>query len=242
MLVPGGPAALLAIPPPVARVPAGWFEMGDVSGRPDEQPVRRVHVASFHLGLTPITNAQYAQAVAAGVVPAPPGLASPDFDRPLQPVTAIAWPEAQAFVAWLSLQTGARWRLPSEAEWEYAARGGLAGMPTAWGPCLPSGEVPLGPLRGPWLVGQGQPNGYGLFDMGTIVHEWCQDVYAPYADSPAPAAPPGAASRRSSRGGSWRHRVRHSRPAARSSLPEHLRYQDYGLRVLREGGGPSLGQ
>jgi formylglycine-generating enzyme required for sulfatase activity len=88
-------------------------------------------------------------------------------------------------------------------------------------------------------VGRGTPNGYGLLDIGTIVHEWCGDWYdagyyreAPRLDPRGPAE----GSRRSSRGGSWRHRVRWSPPSARSSLPPSYRYADYGFRVLREVG------
>ena len=106
--------------------------------------------------------------------------------------------------------------------------------PTAWGDALPPGEVPEGPLEGPWPVGRGTPNGYGLFDMGTIVHEWCADWYAPYGD--APRASPTRGARRASRGGSWRHRVRWSPPSARSSLPPSSRYADYGFRVLCASG------
>ena len=81
------------------------------------------------------------------------------------------------------------------------------------------------------------PNGYGLFDMGTIVHEWCLDWYRPDATvaGPDPMELPGPADgRRASRGGSWRHRVRWSSPSARSSLPPGFRYADYGFRVVQE--------
>jgi sulfatase modifying factor 1 len=88
-------------------------------------------------------------------------------------------------------------------------------------------------------VGQGTPNGYGLLDPGTIVHEWCLDWYSAhyYAVSP-PRDPrgPDAGERRSSQGGSWRHHVRWSPPAARSSLPPAFRYADYGFRVVLEIG------
>jgi formylglycine-generating enzyme required for sulfatase activity len=83
-------------------------------------------------------------------------------------------------------------------------------------------------------VGRGTANGYGILDMGTIVHEWCLDWYGAgyYAESPSvdPRGPDEGA-RRSSRGGSWRHHVRWSPPSARSSLPPAFRYADYGLRV-----------
>ncbi len=84
-------------------------------------------------------------------------------------------------------------------------------------------------------MGQGTPNGFGLLDPGTVVHEWCLDWYAPsyYAASPthAPRGPEEGA-RRASRGGSWRHKVRWSPPSARSSLPPEFHYVDYGFRVL----------
>src|SRR5439155_11182224 len=97
-------------------------------------------------------------------------------------------------------------------EWERAARGGLEGAPTSWGPHVPAGEIPEGALDAPWRVGQGTPNAYGLLDMGTVVHEWCADEYRSDAYAPAPRSACDRAGeiilRRSSRGGSWRHRVR----------------------------------
>jgi serine/threonine-protein kinase len=195
--------------------------MGSETGRPDERPVRVVEVGPFLLGRTPVTNAEYGGFVAAGSVP-PPFWREAAFGESDQPVVGVTWFEAVAFAEWLSAEHGGRWRLPTEAEWERAARGGLEGATTPWGDHIPAGEVPDGPLDGPWRVGQGTPNGYGLLDMGTIVHEWCLDPY--------PGAPP----RRASRGGSWRHRVRFSPPSARSSLLPELRYADYGFRVLRE--------
>jgi formylglycine-generating enzyme required for sulfatase activity len=179
--------------------------------------------AGFQLGLTPVTNAEYASFVASGRAEPPPWRLDPAFAALDQPVVGVTWFEASGFGDWLSVETGARWRLPSEAEWEHAARGGLVGAPTAWGDALPPGEVPEGPLAGPWPVGRGTANGYGLFDIGTIVHEWCLDWHDPESQT-----------RRASRGGSWRHHVRWSTPAARSSLPPHFRYADYGFRVLRE--------
>lgn len=151
----------------------------------------------------------------------PPWWGDPQFRLPLQPVVGVSWPDAMAFCAWLGETAGGRWRLPTEAEWELAASGGLEAPTTAWGERIPPGEVPEGPLAGPWEVGRGTPNGYGLFDVGTIVHEWCLDWHEP-------------GKRRASRGGSWRHAIRWSSPSARSSLPPEYRYADYGFRVLRE--------
>jgi sulfatase modifying factor 1 len=178
--------------------------------------------AAFGLGATPVTRAQYAPFVEQGRAPNPPWWDDPRFNALDQPVVGITWHEAAAYASWL----GPGFRLPREDEWERAMRGGLAGAPTAWGPALPSGEIPAGPLAGPWPVGRGTPNGYGLYDPGTVVHEWCLDDVAPEARGGPP--------RKASRGGSWRHHVRWSAPSARSSLLPHLRYADYGFRVLRE--------
>jgi sulfatase modifying factor 1 len=175
----------------------------------------------FHLGLTPVTNAEYAPFLDAGRAPAPPWMSQSAYAGADQPVVGVTWFEACDYAAWLAELTGEAWRLPTEVEWEHAARGGLEGAPTAWGDALPDGEVPDGPLAGPWPVGRGKPNGYGLLDMGTIVHEWCLDWYDPETTR-----------RRVSRGGSWRHHVRWSPPSARSSLPPGFRYADYGFRVL----------
>ncbi len=225
--------------PATALVPAGSFVMGSAAGRADESPPHAVRVGPFRLGLTPVTNAQYAPFVAVGRAAAPPWWRETAFAAPSQPVVGVSWFEACAYARWLGEVAGGSWRLPTEAEWERAARGGLDGARTSWGPELPEGEVPDGPLEGPWPVGRGRPNGYGLLDIGTIVHEWCLDWYEAgyYASSPGVApGGPDAGERRASRGGSWRHHVRWSSPSARSSLPPAFRYADYGFRALREIG------
>jgi formylglycine-generating enzyme required for sulfatase activity len=168
-----------------------------------------------------VTNREYGFAIACGGLAPPPWWGHPDFSAPGQPVVGVSWDDAAAYCEWLGAEVGGRWRLPTEAEWELAACGGLATPRTSWGDAIPEGEIPQGPLAGPWEVGRGTPNGYGLYDIGTIVHEWCLDWDRP--------------GRRASRGGSWRHAVRWSAPSARSSLPPSSRYSDYGLRVLREG-------
>jgi formylglycine-generating enzyme len=228
--------ASLALPD-VVVIPAGRFAMGSADGRPDERPVHDVAVGPFALARTPVSNAQYAAFLDATGSSAPPWWADPAFAAPDQPVVGITWFEAEAYAGWLSACSGQAWRLPTEAEWERAARGGLEGAATAWGAELPAGEVPKAALSGPWPVGRGTPNGFGLFDMGTIVHEWCSDWYAEgfYAASPqVDPRGPEEGERRASRGGSWRHHVRWSPPSGRSSLPPAFRYADYGFRPLRE--------
>lgn len=178
----------------------------------------------FFLGRTPVTNGEYSTFVETGGAAAPPWWNNPDFSAPLQPVVGVTWDDAMAYCGWLGESDGGRWRLPTEAEWELAACGGLKSPRTAWGDAVPAGEIPEGPLAGPWEVRRGTPNAYGLLDVGTIVHEWCLD----WDDAPREPR------RRASRGGSWRHRVRWSSPSARSSLPPGYRYSDYGFRVLKE--------
>jgi formylglycine-generating enzyme required for sulfatase activity len=223
--------------PRAVAVPGGRFAMGSESGRPDEAPVHQALVEAFDLGLTPVTNAEYAPFLEAGAAVPPPWWDDPAYSAPEQPAVGVSWHEASAFAAWLSERSGETWRLPTEAEWERAARGGLEGGTTAWGETLPEGEVPECSLSGPWRVGRGRPNGFGLLDVGTVVHEWCLDWYAPdyYREAPLrdPRGPEEGV-RRSSRGGSWRHRVRWSPPAARSSLPPEFHYADYGFRLLRQ--------
>lgn len=205
--------------PAVVDVPGGAFRMGKAGGAADDAP-REVWVPRFAIARTAVTRAQYAPFLAAGLAPAPPWWDHPDFAAPDQPVVGVTWFEAAAFAEWLSEGTGEEWRLPSEDQWEKAMRGGLSGAATAWGPRVPAGEIPDGPLRAPWPAGRGTPNGLGVLDPGTIVHEWCADWHTPDE-------------RRASRGGSWRHRVRWSPPWARSSLPPAFRYADYGFRPVR---------
>lgn len=225
--------------PALVPVPRGRFRMGCDTGRPDERPAHEVEVGGFFLGRTPVTCGEYAAFLQAGGAVPPPWWSDPAFTEARQPVVGVTWFEAAAYAEWLGRLHGGRWRLPTEAEWERAARGGLDDAPTAWGVAVPESEVPEGPLAAPWPVGRGRPNGYGLLDMGTVVHEWCLDWYAPgyYAESPRqdPRGPDEGV-RRASRGGSWRHHVRWSPPSARSSLPPEFRYADYGFRVLREDG------
>ena len=206
-------------------VPGGTFLMGSATGRPDESPPHRVTVRAFRLGRTPVTHAQYARFVEEGLAPEPALVARPGLRRSRPAGGRRDVVRGRRLCAVARGQARWLWRLPSEAEWERAARGGLAGARTAWGDALPPGEIPDGPLAGPWPAGRGRPNGYGLLDMGTIVHEWCLDWYGPEEGV-----------RRASRGGSWRHHVRWSPPSARSSLPPGLRYADYGFRVLEEIG------
>jgi len=213
------PATAGDLTPATVAVPGGTLPLASGGAAISIGPVR--------LGRTPVTNREYAPFLASGRAAAPPWWSDPRFSRPLQPVVGITWDEAAAYCEWLGERMGGRWRLPTEAEWEFAMCGGLRAPATAWGERIPTGEIPEGRLEGPWEVGHGIPNGYGLCDAGTIVHEWCADWSEPDPSRPGPR-------RRASRGGSWRHKTRWSPPSARTSLPPEYRYSDYGFRVLQE--------
>jgi formylglycine-generating enzyme required for sulfatase activity len=216
-----------------AEIPAGWFWMGWEHGLPDARPRRRVWVDAFALARCPVTAGEYrAYSRATGTAP-PRFLADPHFADPQQPVVGVSWLDAVAFCDWLTRETGQPHRLPTEAEWERAARGGLTDARYAWGDQAPPAR---GPLPAPQPVGSGPANGFGLTDLAGAVHEWCLDWYAVDAYAQAavrnPIGPP-AGTRRVSRGGAWRHHDPWSPVAHRSSLPPRLAHSDYGFRVAR---------
>jgi formylglycine-generating enzyme required for sulfatase activity len=222
----------------MARIPAGWFRMGSDDGRDDERPARSVWVDSFELAVFQVTNGDYARFLGATGHRQPLEWENPAFSHPEQPVVAVSWFDAVAYCDWLSRVTGRNYRLPTEAEWERAARGGADGRLYPWGDDPPE-SLPDYARRwrtGPEPVGRAQPNAYGLHDMCTNVHEWCADWYAAdfYAHAPVrnPAGPADGA-RRASRGGAWRHHIKVSRCAARSSIPPGFQYADYGFRIAR---------
>jgi len=228
--------------PEFVLIPGGEFVMGCDQGRDEERPIHRVWVDRFEMCATQVRNLDYALFLRAASHPEPALWHNAGFDHPSQPVVAVSWFDAIAYCDWLSDMSGSRCRLPTEAEWEYAAKAGRDDALYSWGSSSPQ-DWPeyrdrwLGEVSAPLPVGAGTPNPFGLYDMGENVHEWCSDWYDPayYAVSPSrnPQGPT-AGERRASRGGSWRHQIKVSRCAARSSIPPHFRYADYGFRVVRE--------
>ncbi len=215
-----------------AGIPGQFFLMGSEDGLLDERPVHRVWIDAFEIGVTQVTNAEYASFANATDHP----LSPTPFIDPEQPVVAVSWFDAVAYCDWLSGISGRRVRLPYEAEWECAARGGAEGMRYPWGNELPPQDDDRF-ANGHEPVGRRAPNAYGLYDVCENVHEWCSDWYASdfYAVSPErnPRGPE-SGKRRVSRGGSWRHRIKFSRCAARSSIPPEFQYADYGFRIACE--------
>jgi len=185
-----------------------------------------------------VTRAEYENFLDATGHPPPRDWDNPNFNDPQQPVVSTSWFDAEAYCKWLSSVTGGKYRLPTEAEWERAARGGAEGKLYSWGDDPPESQPDYAARwkNGPERVAQYAPNAFGLHNIGDNVHEWCADWYDPacYTQLPErnPQGPPSGL-RRASRGGSWRHYIKISRVAARSSIPPEFEYADYGFRVAR---------
>jgi sulfatase modifying factor 1 len=222
--------------PTLVTIPAGWFLMGSEAGQDNERPIHRVWIEAFRLAAYQVTNAEYAKFLRGTASLPPPLWDDPHFNHPQQPVVGVSWHEAQRYCEWLATNLEKPYRLPTEAEWERAARGGVEGALFPWGDAQPA-SLPNYAIRwqtGPEPVGQSDSNAFGLFDICANVHEWCSDWYDPgyYAVSPERNPPgPESGQRRASRGGSWRHHIKVSRCSARSSIPPQFQYADYGFRV-----------
>ena len=212
-------------------VPGGRFAMGDVfAGEdPDERPVHAVAIQSFWLGKFPVTQCQW-QALMGGN---PSAYRDPD-----RPVDSVSWEDCQGFLSRLGGESGVPFRLPTEAEWEYAARS--CGRPERWAGTNRDDEVGAfawfvansGGASQP--VGLKRPNRLGLHDMSGNVWEWCQDWYGEryYEYSPEqnpPGAQPGA--RRVTRGGSWAEEREFLVTVWRGALQPDFRLKTHGLRA-----------
>jgi sulfatase modifying factor 1 len=229
--------------PSMVRIPAAWFLMGSDSGQDSEKPVHRVWIDEFDLARHQVTNADYGRFLRETAYLPPPFWTDSAFNHPQQPVVAVSWFDAIQYCEWLSNSTQRKFRLPTEAEWECAARGGRESAEFPWGDESPQSLRNYADrcagfwTTGPEPVGTAEPNAYGLYNMCDNVHEWCGDWFAAeyYAISPE-CNPPGPETgvRRSSRGGSWRHHIKISRCSARSSIPPEFKYADYGFRVASD--------
>ncbi len=235
--------------PRCVLIPAGEFLMGSEEGQDEERPVHRVWVDAFEMAVHQVRHRDCALFMEATGHPAPPYWTHPDFNHPDQPVVAVNWFEAVKYCEWLSGLTGRRYRLPTEAEWERAARDGQECTLYPWGNEPPQTRPEYvgrwgGEVKGPLPVGGAPPNAFGVYDVAENVHEWCADWFRRdyYVISPArnPRGP-AVGDRRASRGGSWRHQVKVSRCAARSSIPPVFQYADYGCRVVRDILVPEVG-
>ncbi len=162
---------------PMVLIPAGEFQMGSNYGDGDEKPVHTVYLDAFYIDKYEVTNAQYKKFMDATGYKAPEYWNDPDLNKPDHPVVGVSWYDAVAYAEWAGK------RLPTEAEWEKAARGGLVGKRYPWGDSISHDDANYDGTGGKdrWEytspVGSFAPNGYGLYDMAGNVWEWCSDWY-----------------------------------------------------------------
>jgi formylglycine-generating enzyme required for sulfatase activity len=227
---------MIALHAPLVRIEGTWFMMGSEDGADNERPIHRVWLDTFELGAWQVTHGQYASLLESTGHAPPPFWNDSKFNDPNQPVVAVSWFDAVSYCDWLSGATGRHFRLPTEAEWECAARGGSERRLYPWGDDSPQSRPDYNTRwrAGPEPVARGAPTAAGLYDICENVHEWCSDWYGADYYGVSPERNPGGpatGSRRVSRGGSWRHQIKISRCAARSSIPPEFQYADYGFRV-----------
>jgi formylglycine-generating enzyme required for sulfatase activity len=257
--------------PEVIGIPGGSFAMGspdsETGHSADEGPVHLVEIKEFDLGRFPVTRKQFAAFVAAagykyanscrivegkkledrpGFSFLNPGIYQDDK----HPAVCVSWYDALAYVSWLSKKTGKHYRLPSEAEREYAARAGTS-TPYYSGTSISSAianfdsgvtaiSAGIAPGKGTLPVESFWPNTFGLYQMQGNVAEWTQDCWNPSYDaasSKGEAAKTGDCSKRVLRGGAWGYASFRLRSAYREAVPANHRYFHVGFRVARARDG-----
>lgn len=254
--------------PAMISVAGGEFDMGSNDGDSDEKPVHKVRVKSFYLSRYETTNAEFCAFLNEKGNQSEGGAEWIDlggsfgsekcrilrngerfsvesgYER--HPVIFVSWYGAVAYCKWLSEKTGQAWRLPSEAEWEYAARGGETGTKDGF---IYAGSNDIDAVAwytnntkdtGTRQVATKKPNQLGLYDMSGNVWEWCADTWHDtYEGAPADGSAwtaGGEQNRAVLRGGSWFNVVYDCRAANRSWLLRDVRYDGIGFRVARGGG------
>jgi formylglycine-generating enzyme required for sulfatase activity len=214
--------------PEMVFVKGGTFQMGNTSGDSDEAPVHSVTLSDFYIGKYEVTQAQWKALM---------GSNPSDFSGCDNcPVEQVSPDDAHNFITKLNQQTGKHYRLPTEAEWEYAARGGSQSRNYAYSGSNDVGSVAWFDLNAEGKtheVGTMQPNELGIYDMSGNVWEWCSDWYGAYT-SFAVTNPKGSAKGlyRVFRGGSWNleaYRCRNS--LRRRNLPDN-RFNNLGFRLV----------
>jgi formylglycine-generating enzyme required for sulfatase activity/class 3 adenylate cyclase len=218
--------------PEMSELRGGSFAMGsneDIS----EKPVHQVTIKPFAISKFPITVREWNECAAAKAC----GFTATGNAE--APITNVSWSDAKQYAAWLADATRKAYRLPSEAEWEYAARGGTQ-TKYWWGDQLQPGmancknctDVPA--ADPPVKVGSSKPNPFGLYDMGGGVDQWVEDCWHKnYQGAPVDGSPwvGGDCTSHVIRSGSWKNDARYVRPANRDSYDTNVRYPTHGFRV-----------
>lgn len=216
----------------LAWIPAGTFTMGNDAGHEDEKPAHQVVLRGFWLGVFEVTNGQYAKFLKTQEVPLPYYWNDSRYNQRQQPVVGITWREAQRYCRWAGL------RLPTEAEWEYAACGGLHGeYPTATGAISHAlANIQGVEGRDQWEstspVGSFPPNPLGLYDLAGNAWEWTSSTFTPYPyEANDGREDPEKSVLRVLRGGAWSFPADYSRTQHRHRFASHLRCDYAGFRA-----------
>ncbi|NNE06065.1 MAG: SUMF1/EgtB/PvdO family nonheme iron enzyme [Xanthomonadales bacterium] len=243
-LVPEDEANFVAEIPETIFIPGGSFTMGPAAGNSDQERFKQVTLAGFHMSETEITFDQWDSCFDAGACA---DVDNSERGRGRHPVIFVSWHDAQDYVEWLSEETGEFWRLPSEAEWEYAARAGTTTL-YSWGDAPPAchRELDNGANfiecdEGTFPAGSFKPNAFGLYDMHGNVWEWVEDcVHDNYAGAPGDGSAwldedQGDCDKRVLRSGSLDNQADALR-AAHRNINDDARntYDTVGFRVVRE--------
>jgi len=226
------PTARPQLVPEMVSIPGGTFAMGsndDLS----EKPIHRVTVMPFAISKFPITVREWNECVSAKICTYVP------TGKDDAPVTNLSWTDAQQFVEWLSQVTRKTFRLPSEAEWEYAARAGT-NTKFWWGDQLQAGMAnckgcnELYDGTEPLKVGSFKPNAFGLYDMGGNIDQWVADCWHKnYQGAPLDGSPwlDNECFSHVIRSGSWKNDPSYVRAASRDHYDTSVRYPTHGFRV-----------
>ena len=218
--------------PEMVFIPGGAFSMGS-GDDPSEKPIHQVAIKSFAISKFPITVREWNACVAAKSCTYTP------TGKDDAPVTNLSWTDTQQFVDWLSKVTQKPYRLPTEAEWEYAARGGTRSK-YWWGDQL---QASMANCKGcnesyqasqPLTVGSFKPNPFGLYDMGGNVHQWVADCWHEnYQGAPSDGSAwvESDCLSRVIRSGSWKNDPSYVRPSNRDHYDATVRYPTHGLRI-----------
>jgi formylglycine-generating enzyme required for sulfatase activity/class 3 adenylate cyclase len=218
--------------PEMITLQGGTFEMGS-NDDATEKPIHQVTVKRFAMSRYPVSVREWNQCAA---TKACPFTATGEDDAP---VTNVSWDDARQHIAWLTRATGKPYRLPTEAEWEYAARGGTQTR-YWWGDELESDMAncrncaTVAIVEQPIKVGSFKPNPFGLYDMGGSVEQWVEDCWHKnYQGAPSDGSAwveSDGCTHHVIRSGSWKSDARYVRPANRESY-SNVRYQTHGFRV-----------
>jgi formylglycine-generating enzyme required for sulfatase activity/class 3 adenylate cyclase len=218
--------------PEMVSIPGGTFAMGS-DDDPSEKPIHRVTIKPFAISKFPITVREWNSCVAAK------GCTYVLTGKDDAPVSNLSWADAQQFVEWLSKVTQKSFRLPSEAEWEYAARGGTR-TKFWWGDQLQANTANCKGCDQPYdasqplKVGSFKPNPFGLYDMGGNIHQWVADCWHKnYQGAPSDGSPwvDNDCLSHVMRSGSWKNDPSYVRPSSRDQYDTGVRYPTHGFRI-----------